>query len=145
MTVSWINAHNGFDGIWPALLTPLDAQLNIDHAKMAAHALALIDQGCGGVTAFGTTGEGPSFSMQERREAIDQLVEQSDAALVEMEAQAGAQDAVGIAALPLADGAFIGEVIEIAVQLVGNRSNSPGDTEWVCRPVEAVVTRYRIE
>lgn len=74
MTASWINAHNGFDGIWPALLTPLDARLNIDHAKMAAHALALIDQGCGGVTAFGTTGEGPSFSMQERREAIDQLV-----------------------------------------------------------------------
>lgn len=74
MTASWINAHNGFDGIWPALLTPLDAQLNINHAKMAAHALALLDQGCGGVTAFGTTGEGPSFSMQERRETIDQLV-----------------------------------------------------------------------
>jgi len=74
MTTSWINAHNGFDGIWPALMTPLDAQLNIDHAKMAAHAQALIAQGCGGVTAFGTTGEGPSFSMQERREAIDQLI-----------------------------------------------------------------------
>ena len=74
MSASWINAHNGFEGIWPAMLTPLDAQLNIDHAKMAAHALALIQSGCGGVTAFGTTGEGPSFSMQERREAIDQLV-----------------------------------------------------------------------
>lgn len=74
MTTSWINAHNGFDGIWPALMTPLDAQLNIDHAKMAAHALALIKGGCGGVTAFGTTGEGPSFSMQERREALDQLL-----------------------------------------------------------------------
>lgn len=74
MSISWINEHNGFDGIWPAMLTPLDAQLNIDHAKMAAHALALIEGGCGGVTAFGTTGEGPSFSMQERREAIDQLV-----------------------------------------------------------------------
>lgn len=74
MSASWINAHNGFDGIWPALLTPLDAQLRIDHAKLAAHALALIDGGCGGVTAFGTTGEGPSFSMQERREAIDQLI-----------------------------------------------------------------------
>ena len=74
MSASWINSHNGFDGIWPALLTPLDAQLNIDHAKMAQHALALLAKGCGGVTAFGTTGEGPSFSMQERREAIDQLV-----------------------------------------------------------------------
>lgn len=74
MGISWINAHNGFDGIWPALLTPLDAQLDIDHERMAAHALSLLASGCGGVTLFGTTGEGPSFSMQERREALDQLV-----------------------------------------------------------------------
>ena len=74
MSAPWINARNGFDGIWPAMLTPLDAQLNIDHARMAAHAQSLLASGCGGVTAFGTTGEGPSFSTQERREAIDQLI-----------------------------------------------------------------------
>jgi 4-hydroxy-tetrahydrodipicolinate synthase len=62
-------------GIWPALLTPLDAHLNIDHTKFAAHARALIAAGCGGVTPFGTTGEGPSFSLDERRAAIDALVE----------------------------------------------------------------------
>ena len=62
-------------GIWPALLTPLDAALNIDHATFAAHARALIAAGCGGVTPFGTTGEGPSFGLDERRAAIDALVE----------------------------------------------------------------------
>jgi 4-hydroxy-tetrahydrodipicolinate synthase len=74
MSVSWINAHNAFAGIWPALLTPLDAELNIDHARMAAHARDLLARGCGGVTIFGTTGEGPSFSMAERRETLQQLV-----------------------------------------------------------------------
>ena len=74
MSVSWINPHNGFAGIWPALLTPLDAQLNIDHARLAAHARDLLARGCGGVTIFGTTGEGPSFSAPERRETLEQLI-----------------------------------------------------------------------
>jgi len=63
-----------FRGIWPALLTPLHADLSIDHAKFAAHCKSLIASGCPGVTAFGTTGEGPSFSLAERKEAIEQLI-----------------------------------------------------------------------
>jgi 4-hydroxy-tetrahydrodipicolinate synthase len=74
LTSSLTNSRNGFQGIWPAMLTPLDAQLNIDHAKLAAHALSLIRAGCGGVTIFGTTGEGPSFSTQERKQAVEQLI-----------------------------------------------------------------------
>jgi 4-hydroxy-tetrahydrodipicolinate synthase len=74
LTATLTNSRNGFQGIWPALLTPLDAQLNIDHAKLAAHALSLISAGCGGVTLFGTTGEGPSFSLQERKEALDKMI-----------------------------------------------------------------------
>jgi 4-hydroxy-tetrahydrodipicolinate synthase len=74
LTSSLTNSRNGFQGIWPAMLTPLDAQLNIDHAKLAAHALSLIRAGCGGVTIFGTTGEGPSFSRQERKQAVEQLI-----------------------------------------------------------------------
>ncbi len=72
--IDTINAHNGFQGIWPALLTPLDAHGNIDHAKFAAHAKDLLQAGCKGVTPFGTTGEGPSFTLQERMDALDQLI-----------------------------------------------------------------------
>ncbi len=61
-------------GIWPALLTPLTEDLGIDHARFAAHARALLAAGCGGVTPFGTTGEGPSFSLVERHDAVDALV-----------------------------------------------------------------------
>ena len=71
MTSSSLTA---FRGIWPALLTPLDADLNIDHTRFAAHVKSLLQLGAGGVTPFGTTGEGPSFSVAERREAIDALI-----------------------------------------------------------------------
>jgi 4-hydroxy-tetrahydrodipicolinate synthase len=63
-----------FQGIWPALLTPLKADLSIDHARLTAHCKTLLARGCPGVTAFGTTGEGPSFSMAERKQAIEQLI-----------------------------------------------------------------------
>ncbi len=64
----------GLQGIWPALMTPLTESLAIDHARFAAHARTLLDAGCAGVTPFGTTGEGPSFSVAERREAVNGLV-----------------------------------------------------------------------
>jgi 4-hydroxy-tetrahydrodipicolinate synthase len=63
-----------FRGIWPALLTPLNADLSIDHSRLAAHCKHLLASGCNGVTPFGTTGEGPSFSMAERKHALDQLI-----------------------------------------------------------------------
>ena len=63
-----------FSGIWPALLTPLNDDLRIDHARLAAHCQSLVARGCPGVTLFGTTGEGPSFSLAERQEALQQLI-----------------------------------------------------------------------
>jgi 4-hydroxy-tetrahydrodipicolinate synthase len=63
-----------YTGIWPALLTPLDEKLGIDTPRFAAHALRLLDAGCTGVTPFGTTGEGPSFSVSERTNALAGLV-----------------------------------------------------------------------
>ncbi|MFO1329763.1 MAG: dihydrodipicolinate synthase family protein [Rubrivivax sp.] len=62
-------------GLWPAMVTPLDEALAIDHARFAAHARDLLACGCAGVTPFGTTGEGPSFSVDERRHALDALVD----------------------------------------------------------------------
>ncbi len=67
--------HAPLRGIWPALLTPLNAALGIDHARFSGHAHALLAAGCGGVTPFGTTGEGPSFSLAERVDAVGALVE----------------------------------------------------------------------
>ena len=64
----------GLPGIWPALMTPLRSDLSIDHGLFAFHARTLLAAGCGGVTPFGTTGEGPSFTVAERRDAVDALI-----------------------------------------------------------------------
>lgn len=61
-------------GLWCATLTPISPEGAIDHARMAAHVRALFAQGVDGVAPFGTTGEGPSFSVAERRAGLDALL-----------------------------------------------------------------------
>jgi len=61
-------------GLWCATLTPLASDGTIDHARMAAHVRYLFAQGVAGVAPFGTTGEGTSFSIAERRAGIDALL-----------------------------------------------------------------------
>jgi 4-hydroxy-tetrahydrodipicolinate synthase len=63
-----------FSGIWPALLTPLTSTLDVDIPLLAKHCLFLLAAGCQGVTPFGTTGEGPSFTVAERKATIDGLI-----------------------------------------------------------------------
>jgi len=61
-------------GLWCANLTPLDRNGRLDGARMAAHIRILLGQGVDGVAPFGTTGEGPSFSVAERRTGLDGLL-----------------------------------------------------------------------
>ena len=61
-------------GLWCALLTPLDREGGVDHARFANHARALLAQGVEGVAPFGTTGEGQSFSLAERQAGLDALL-----------------------------------------------------------------------
>jgi len=69
-------AHLPHAGVWPALLTPLCADGAVDTARLTAHAQRLLTAGCAGVTLFGTTGEGPSFGLRERMQALEALLEQ---------------------------------------------------------------------
>lgn len=61
-------------GLWCATLTPLTDDGGVDHARFAAHVHALFAQGVDGVAPFGTTGEGQSFSLEERRAGVDALL-----------------------------------------------------------------------
>ena len=56
------------------MLTPFDADGAIDHVRFAAHVRALLAQGVDGVAPFGTTGEGQSLSVDERRAGLDALL-----------------------------------------------------------------------
>jgi len=61
-------------GLFTAILTPLTDAGAIDVALLAQHTRWLFQSGCDGITLFGTTGEGPSFSVAERRAALDGLL-----------------------------------------------------------------------
>jgi 4-hydroxy-tetrahydrodipicolinate synthase len=66
---------NKLEGVWCPLLTPLDEELRPDPARFVAHARRVLDQGCHGVAIFGTTGEGTSFSVDERTRLLDAVLE----------------------------------------------------------------------
>ncbi len=61
-------------GLWPALLTPVDASGEIDPERVVTHSRRMLDAGCDGVTLFGTTGEGPAFTVTERKALLEALL-----------------------------------------------------------------------
>lgn len=61
-------------GVFSAAATPLDGNLNPDHAALAAHCRQLLDDGCHGVALLGSTGEANSFSLEERRVMLEAVV-----------------------------------------------------------------------
>ncbi|MFP6559028.1 dihydrodipicolinate synthase family protein [Paraburkholderia sp. B3] len=63
------------EGVFAAVATPLDAAGRVNVPLLARHSLDLIRRGLHGITLFGTTGEGPSFTVDERRAALDALLE----------------------------------------------------------------------
>ena len=65
---------NRVSGLWCATLTALTPSGELDGARMASHSLALLRAGVDGVAPFGTTGEGPSFSVAERRAGLEALL-----------------------------------------------------------------------
>jgi 4-hydroxy-tetrahydrodipicolinate synthase len=62
------------NGVFAAALTPLRADLSIDHDMFADHCRWLLAHGCDGIAPMGTTGEANSFSVAERIEALDRLI-----------------------------------------------------------------------
>jgi len=61
-------------GLWCATLTPVGNDGRVDHARFADHVRWLFAQGVQGIAPFGTTGEGQSFSVDERRAGVDALL-----------------------------------------------------------------------
>lgn len=59
-----------------AIATPLTSDLRPDAARLAMHARWLLAHGCDGITLFGTTGEGPEFSVDDRTATLDRLIEE---------------------------------------------------------------------
>jgi 4-hydroxy-tetrahydrodipicolinate synthase len=62
------------NGVYAAIVTHFDSNLEVDHAAVAAQVHRLIDGGITGIVPNGTVGEGGSLSNGERREVIETVV-----------------------------------------------------------------------
>lgn len=63
-----------YTGIYAAALTPMHEDFSCNDEAFAHHCRDLMNRGCKGILVFGTTGEGPSFSINERKKALKNLV-----------------------------------------------------------------------
>jgi len=57
-----------------AAATPVTVDLAPDEALLAAHCQMLIAAGADGIALFGTTGEGPEFSVRDRRATLEAML-----------------------------------------------------------------------
>lgn len=61
-------------GVMPAITTCFTGELRVDHGFMAEHCRWLLDNGCSGIVALGSLGEGSSLSFDEKLEILGTCV-----------------------------------------------------------------------
>lgn len=69
-------------GVVPPVVTPLTKEDQLALNNLQLHIRAMIQDGCSGVLLMGTTGEGPSMGLDERRTIIDVGVEAAEGGFV---------------------------------------------------------------
>ena len=57
-------------GVMPAITTCFGEDLDVDHGFMAEHCRWLLDNGCAGIVALGSLGEGATLSLDEKLEIL---------------------------------------------------------------------------
>jgi len=81
-----------------AAATPLRSDLSCDRELLLRHCRAMLARGCDGIALFGTTGEGPCLSVDDRRAGLELLLEAglAPACLIVGTASASLADAVAL-------------------------------------------------
>ncbi len=59
-----------WSGVMPAITTCFDQNYRVDHGFMATHCRFLLDNGCTGIVALGSLGEGATLSNEEKIEVL---------------------------------------------------------------------------
>lgn len=67
--------HPHIHGLWPALLMPVGPDGALDTRRALAQARRMRAAGCDGITLFGTTGEGPAFTVAERQKFLEAVLD----------------------------------------------------------------------
>ena len=63
-----------FRGVIPAITTPFNEDLRVDHGFLADHARWMVDSGCTGVVPLGSLGEGATLTAREKRQVRETCV-----------------------------------------------------------------------
>ena len=64
-----------YNGIFSALLIPYNDDYSVNVDALCEHIHDLFSQGCQGAVLFGTTGEAPSFSLDEKKRVLKAVIE----------------------------------------------------------------------
>ena len=97
MTLSW-------NGVLPAITTPFDEDLGVDHSYLAAHAAWLLEQGSAGLIPLGSLGEGATLTAAEKRAVLATCIQTAG----------GAPVIAGISALSTAEAVALARDAEAA-------------------------------
>jgi len=65
-------------GVMPAMTTPFDSKLAVDHAFLAQHAAWLLENGCTGLVMLGSLGEGATLEHPEKIEVLKTAIRASE-------------------------------------------------------------------
>ena len=57
-------------GVFPAITTPFTKELTVDHEALQKHVSWLVDNGCRGIVALGSLGEGATLTFDEKVEIL---------------------------------------------------------------------------
>ncbi len=68
MTMQW-------SGVIPAMTTPFREDFSVDHEFLSAHANWLVENGCTGIVALGSLGEGATLSPDEKQQILATVVQ----------------------------------------------------------------------
>jgi 4-hydroxy-tetrahydrodipicolinate synthase len=64
-----------FKGVMPAITTPFNDDLSVDHAFITRHVTWLVDHGCTGIVPLGSLGEGNTLEFEEKVEIVRTCVD----------------------------------------------------------------------
>jgi 4-hydroxy-tetrahydrodipicolinate synthase len=62
-----------WQGVFPAITTPFNQDLSIDHTFLGEHAGWMIDSGCRGIVALGSLGEAATLQFEEKVQILKTL------------------------------------------------------------------------
>ncbi|MBV8656788.1 MAG: dihydrodipicolinate synthase family protein [Burkholderiales bacterium] len=86
-----------FQGVMPAITTPFNADLSIDHGAAAANVQWLIESGCTGIVPCGSLGESATLSFDEKLALIETCAKAIDAPVIPGIAALSTAEAVSLA------------------------------------------------